>query len=161
MTISEPQDNPPKVPRPLRGIGVSPGTVIARGGVLKRQTLWAGWYHLPTDHIDREVERFTAAIMAAGEAYRTLLETMAPHPVTVRTLDVGGDKYLSRFPGNKAWLDRERNPALGLRSIRFSLHERHLFRSQIRALLRASVYGYLRILLPWCPLRPNRVRPRR
>lgn len=80
--------------------------------------------------------------------YRSLLETMAPYPVTVRTLDVGGDKFLNRFPGNKAWLDRERNPALGLRSIRFSLHERDLFRSQIRALLRASVYGYLRILLP-------------
>jgi len=80
--------------------------------------------------------------------YRQLLETMAPHPVTVRTLDVGGDKFLNRFPGNKAWLDRERNPALGLRSIRFSLYERDLFRSQLRALLRASVYGRLRILLP-------------
>ena len=80
--------------------------------------------------------------------YRQLLETMAPYPVTVRTLDVGGDKFLNRFPGNKAWLDRERNPALGLRSIRFSLYERDLFRSQLRALLRASVYGQLRILLP-------------
>lgn len=66
----------------------------------------------------------------------------------MRTLDVGGDKILNRFPGNKAWLDRERNPALGLRSIRFSLYERDLFRSQLRALLRASVYGRLRILLP-------------
>jgi phosphoenolpyruvate-protein phosphotransferase (PTS system enzyme I) len=66
----------------------------------------------------------------------------------VRTLDVGGDKFLNRFPGNKAWLDRERNPALGLRSIRFSLYERDLFRSQLRALLRASVHGRLRILLP-------------
>jgi len=80
--------------------------------------------------------------------YRQLLETMAPHPVTVRTLDVGGDKFLHSFPGNKAWLDQERNPALGLRSIRFSLYERDLFRSQLRALLRASVYGRLRILLP-------------
>lgn len=80
--------------------------------------------------------------------YRQLLETMAPFPVTVRTLDVGGDKFLNRFPGNKAWLDRERNPALGLRSIRFSLYERDLFRSQLRALFRASVHGRLRILLP-------------
>jgi phosphoenolpyruvate-protein phosphotransferase (PTS system enzyme I) len=80
--------------------------------------------------------------------YRRLLETMAPHPVSVRTLDVGGDKFLNRFPGNKAWLDRERNPALGLRSIRFSLYENELFRTQLRALLRASVYGRLRILLP-------------
>ncbi|WP_051553507.1 phosphoenolpyruvate--protein phosphotransferase [Desulfobulbus elongatus] len=80
--------------------------------------------------------------------YQQLLATMAPYPVTVRTLDVGGDKFLNRFPGNKAWLDRERNPALGLRSIRFSLYERDLFRSQLRALLRASVHGRLRILLP-------------
>jgi phosphotransferase system enzyme I (PtsI) len=80
--------------------------------------------------------------------YRLLLETMAPHPVTVRTLDVGGDKILSSFPGNRAWLDQERNPALGLRSIRFSLYERDLFRSQLRALLRASIHGRLRILLP-------------
>jgi phosphotransferase system enzyme I (PtsI) len=80
--------------------------------------------------------------------YRCLLESMAPHPVTVRTLDVGGDKFLNSFPGNKAWLDQERNPALGLRSIRFSLYERDLFRSQLRALIRASVHGRLRILLP-------------
>jgi len=80
--------------------------------------------------------------------YKVLLETMAPFPVTVRTLDVGGDKVLSSFPGTNAWLDRERNPALGLRSIRFSLFEQDLFRSQIRALFRASVYGRLRILLP-------------
>lgn len=80
--------------------------------------------------------------------YRRLLETMAPHPVTVRTLDVGGDKFLNSFPGNKAWFDQERNPALGLRSIRFSLYEKELFRMQLRALLRASVHGCLRILLP-------------
>lgn len=80
--------------------------------------------------------------------YTTLLHAMAPHPVTVRTLDVGGDKVLNSFPGNQAWLDQERNPALGLRSIRFSLFEQDLFRSQVRALLRASVHGRLRILLP-------------
>lgn len=80
--------------------------------------------------------------------YTTLLQAMAPHPVTVRTLDVGGDKVLNRFPGNQAWLDQERNPALGLRSIRFSLFEQDLFRAQLRALLRASVHGRLRILLP-------------
>ncbi|MDD2465508.1 MAG: phosphoenolpyruvate--protein phosphotransferase [Desulfobulbus sp.] len=80
--------------------------------------------------------------------YKILLEAMAPYPVTVRTLDVGGDKVLKSFPGNNAWLDQERNPALGLRSIRFSLFEQDLFRSQIRALLRASIHGRLRILLP-------------
>ena len=80
--------------------------------------------------------------------YRRLLSTMAPHPVTVRTLDVGGDKFFSYFPGGMAWIDRERNPALGLRSIRFSLHETDLFITQLRALYRASVHGRLRILLP-------------
>lgn len=80
--------------------------------------------------------------------YRQLLESIAPYPVTVRTLDVGGDKFLNSFPGNKAWFDQERNPALGLRSIRFSLYERELFRTQLRAMLRASVHGRLRILLP-------------
>jgi phosphotransferase system enzyme I (PtsI) len=80
--------------------------------------------------------------------YCQLLETMAPHPVTVRTLDVGGDKFLHGFPDNKTWFDQERNPALGLRSIRFSLHEGDLFKIQLRALLRASAHGRLRILLP-------------
>ncbi|MCL2790945.1 MAG: phosphoenolpyruvate--protein phosphotransferase [Desulfobulbus sp.] len=80
--------------------------------------------------------------------YQRLLAAMAPYPATVRTLDVGGDKFLNRFPGNKAWLDRERNPALGLRSIRFSLYEQNMFRSQLRALFRASVHGRLQILLP-------------
>jgi len=80
--------------------------------------------------------------------YKKLLETMHPFPVTVRTLDVGGDKVLNGCPGTTAWLDRERNPALGLRSIRFSLFEQDLFRAQLRALLRASVHGHLRILLP-------------
>ncbi len=80
--------------------------------------------------------------------YKILLEAMDPYPVTVRTLDVGGDKVLNSFPGTNAWLDQERNPALGLRSIRFSLFEQELFCSQVRALLRASVHGRLRILLP-------------
>ncbi len=80
--------------------------------------------------------------------YSSLLDAMAPHPVTVRTLDVGGDKMFKSFPGGMAWMDQERNPALGLRSIRFSLHEIDLLRVQLRALLRASVHGTLRILLP-------------
>jgi phosphotransferase system enzyme I (PtsI) len=80
--------------------------------------------------------------------YRQLLETMAPYSVTIRTLDVGGDKLLHHFPGGMAWMDQERNPALGLRAIRFSLHEIRLFTTQVRALYRASAHGRLRILLP-------------
>ncbi len=78
--------------------------------------------------------------------YREVLETLSPDPVTIRTLDAGGDKLARRLPGQP--LIRERNPALGLRAIRFSLREQSLFTTQLRAMLRASVHGRLRILLP-------------
>ena len=77
------------------------------------------------------------------QAYREVVERMAPHPVTIRTLDVGGDKLVSDID-----LSDEANPALGLRAIRFSLKEEKLFNAQLRAILRASVHGKVRILLP-------------
>lgn len=78
------------------------------------------------------------------EAYRSVLETMGPdRPVTVRTLDLGADKVFGRGEGSA-----ENNPVLGLRSIRLSLREVSLFKRQLRALLRASVYGNLRIMFP-------------
>ena len=80
--------------------------------------------------------------------YSEMIAAMAPLPVTIRTLDVGGDKFSNRLPHNGPRLDLERNPALGLRSIRYSLREPALFILQMRALLRASVHGKLRILLP-------------
>ena len=80
--------------------------------------------------------------------YGELLARFAHRPVTIRTLDVGGDKFSARLPGTKLHLELERNPALGLRSIRYSLREKTLFHLQLRALLRASVRGRLRILLP-------------
>ncbi|OQX14530.1 MAG: phosphoenolpyruvate--protein phosphotransferase [Desulfobulbaceae bacterium A2] len=80
--------------------------------------------------------------------YRSLVEGMAPLPVTVRTLDVGGDKLTTMAALIGSGLIYEKNPALGLRSIRFSLRERHLFRLQLRALLRTARYGRLRLLLP-------------
>jgi phosphotransferase system enzyme I (PtsI) len=76
-------------------------------------------------------------------AYREIIERMAPHPVTIRTLDVGGDKLV---PGID--LSDEANPAMGLRAIRFSLKEKNLFKVQLRAVLRASVYGKARLLFP-------------
>ena len=79
-------------------------------------------------------------------AYRDMATALNPEPVTIRTLDIGGDKLSSRLP--ELHLSRERNPALGLRSIRFSLREKQLFETQVRALLRAALYGRLRILLP-------------
>ncbi|MCI5222694.1 MAG: phosphoenolpyruvate--protein phosphotransferase [Candidatus Electrothrix sp. AR4] len=78
--------------------------------------------------------------------YQELLRVLSPAPVTIRTLDVGGDKLAHQLPGLP--LIQERNPALGLRSIRFSLSEQVLFTTQLRAMLRASPYGRLRILLP-------------
>ena len=75
--------------------------------------------------------------------YRTVLEAMGGRPVTIRTLDLGGDKV----PGNRRW-EREPNPAMGLRAIRYCLSRRDLFRTQLRALLRASVHGNLRVMFP-------------
>ncbi len=77
------------------------------------------------------------------EAYRRVLEAMAGMPVTIRTLDIGGDK----IPSEKGRRD-EANPALGLRAIRYCSRHPELFHTQLRALLRASVHGQLRILFP-------------
>jgi phosphotransferase system enzyme I (PtsI) len=78
--------------------------------------------------------------------YRDMAVALNPQPVTIRTLDIGGDKLASHLPELR--LSRERNPALGLRSIRFSLREKKLFETQLRALLRAACHGRVRILLP-------------
>jgi len=80
--------------------------------------------------------------------YSEVLVRLAPAPVTIRTLDVGGDKFASRLTGSDLHFECERNPALGLRSIRFSLKKPDLLKMQLRAMLRASVHGRLRILLP-------------
>ena len=75
--------------------------------------------------------------------YRRLLEWAAGRPVTVRTLDAGGDKPIPGYT-----VDGERNPFLGMRGIRLSLRHRDVFRIQLRALARASVQGSLKIMLP-------------
>ncbi|MEN2467256.1 phosphoenolpyruvate--protein phosphotransferase [Ornithinibacillus sp. FSL M8-0202] len=77
------------------------------------------------------------------EAYKSVLEQMGDKPVVVRTLDVGGDKELPYLD-----LPKELNPFLGYRAIRFCLENEHVFRPQLRALLRASVYGNLKIMFP-------------
>ncbi len=74
--------------------------------------------------------------------YRAIIERMAPRPVTIRTFDVGGDKVV---PG--LGID-EQNPILGWRAVRFCLSRKDIFLTQLRALLRASVYGKLRIMFP-------------
>ncbi|MCP5143353.1 MAG: phosphoenolpyruvate--protein phosphotransferase [Gammaproteobacteria bacterium] len=77
------------------------------------------------------------------EVYRQLIESMAPRPVTIRTLDLGADKQVDGH-GNPL----EANPALGLRAVRLCLKEPSLFRPQLRAIIRASVYGNVRLLIP-------------
>jgi phosphoenolpyruvate-protein phosphotransferase (PTS system enzyme I) len=75
--------------------------------------------------------------------YKHVLEKMNPKPVVIRTLDIGGDKELSYME-----LPKESNPFLGLRALRLCLERQDLFRTQLRALLRASIYGNLKIMFP-------------
>jgi phosphotransferase system enzyme I (PtsI) len=82
-----------------------------------------------------EEEQFTA--------YARIISEMAPNPVTIRTLDVGGDKVL-----NDLNLGDEANPALGVRAIRLSLMQPQAFRTQLRAILRASAHGRARVFFP-------------
>jgi phosphotransferase system enzyme I (PtsI) len=75
--------------------------------------------------------------------YRDVVEIMAPRTVTIRTLDIGGDKFMS-----DPRLAEEMNPALGLRAIRFSLQSPEIFKTQLRAILRAANFGNVRIMIP-------------
>lgn len=77
------------------------------------------------------------------EIYARLARGAHPYPVTIRTLDIGGEKSLPQLN-----IEKEPNPALGLRAVRFSLRNRDLFRVQLRAILRASAGGNVRILVP-------------
>ncbi len=77
------------------------------------------------------------------QGYRAVVEAMAPHSVTIRTLDLGGDKFVPEIN-----LADELNPAMGLRAVRFSLKERRLFKAQLRAILRASAFGQVRMMFP-------------
>jgi len=78
------------------------------------------------------------------EAYRAAVAAMGGLPVTIRTVDIGADKPLERMAAH----DHALNPALGLRAIRWSLSEPDMFRQQLRAILRASAFGKVRILVP-------------
>ncbi|MCH4123911.1 MAG: phosphoenolpyruvate--protein phosphotransferase [Levilactobacillus sp.] len=91
--------------------------------------------YMDSDQLPTEDEQFVA--------YRRVVQSLAPRPVVIRTLDIGGDKplpYLKQKP--------EANPFLGARAIRQSLAHQNIFRSQLRALLRASAFGNLRIMFP-------------
>ena len=82
------------------------------------------------------------------EAYRDAVQGMRGLPVTIRTVDVGADKPLERLSIHELRHEHALNPALGLRAIRWSLSEPEMFRAQLRAILRASAYGKVRILIP-------------
>jgi phosphoenolpyruvate-protein phosphotransferase (PTS system enzyme I) len=82
------------------------------------------------------------------EAYRAAVEAMRGLPVTIRTVDIGADKPLERMSANELRHEHTMNPALGLRAIRWSLSEPAMFRQQLRAILRASAYGKVRVLIP-------------
>ena len=99
-------------------------------GLYRTEFLYLNRKELPT-----EEEHF--------QAYKTVAEGTAPHPAVIRTLDIGGDKFISHLD-----LAEEMNPAMGLRAIRFSLKEPDIFKIQLRAMLRASAYGKVKILLP-------------
>jgi phosphotransferase system enzyme I (PtsI) len=77
------------------------------------------------------------------QAYRSVAESLKPNPVVIRTLDLGGDKLLSH-----SQIPQEMNPFLGWRAIRFCLVERAIFRDQLRAILRAGVFGDVKIMFP-------------
>lgn len=81
---------------------------------------------------------------AQFNAYHRIVEAMAPHPVTIRTLDLGGDKN----PHNSMYGYQEANPFMGFRAIRFCLEHADVFKEQLRAILRASHFGKVRILFP-------------
>jgi len=103
----------------------------ARGvGLLRTELLFMQSSSLPT-----EEEQFTF--------YRDVLLRSEGWPVTIRTLDIGGDKQLPYLP-----LPKEENPFLGYRAIRISLDQKDLFLAQLKAILRASHFGKCRIMLP-------------
>jgi phosphoenolpyruvate-protein phosphotransferase (PTS system enzyme I) len=77
------------------------------------------------------------------EVYRAIVEAVSPQPVTLRTFDIGGDKFASTFQ-----LPAEMNPALGLRAVRLALREPEVFLTQLRAMVRASAHGDVRIMIP-------------
>ncbi len=87
------------------------------------------------------------------EDYKKILEKLSPLPVTFRTLDLGSDKWPSYLPPLK-----EGNPSLGLRGIRYSLYNEEMFTVQIKAIVKASVYGNPRIILPMISCREDTIK---
>ena len=90
---------------------------------------------MDSDHFPTEQEQY--------EAYRVVAEKLKGKPLTIRTMDIGGDKELPYLD-----LPKEMNPFLGYRAIRISLENKEMFKTQLRAILRASQYGQIKIMYP-------------
>ncbi|QFT89787.1 Phosphoenolpyruvate-protein phosphotransferase [Bacillus sp. THAF10] len=114
-------------PKDVKGVLANGGEGV---GLYRTEFLYMGRTELPT-----EEEQY--------KAYKEVLERMEGKPVVVRTLDIGGDKELPYLD-----LPKEMNPFLGYRAIRLCLEQQDIFRTQLRALLRASSYGNLKIMFP-------------
>ncbi|HHX32279.1 MAG TPA: phosphoenolpyruvate--protein phosphotransferase [Bacteroidales bacterium] len=116
------------------------GSLIDLSEVIKNDANGIGLFrsecvYLERDDYPSEEEQFTI--------YKKLAETMAGKKVIIRTLDIGADKQLEYFD-----MDKEKNPALGYRGIRISLTRPDIFKTQLRAILRASSYGNISIMYP-------------
>lgn len=117
-------------------IGGTADCVIAKGddaegiGLFRTEFLYMERNSAPT-----EDEQFTA--------YKKVAETFGDKPVIIRTLDIGGDKDIPYMN-----MEKEDNPFMGFRAIRYCLSDKKLFKTQLRALLRASAYGNLQIMIP-------------
>lgn len=114
-------------PADVTGVLENGGEAI---GLYRTEFLYMGRDSMPSEN-----EQFNA--------YKSVLERMEGKPVVVRTLDIGGDKELPYLD-----LPKEMNPFLGFRAVRLCLERQDIFRAQLRALLRASVHGNLRIMFP-------------
>nr|WP_028043932.1 phosphoenolpyruvate--protein phosphotransferase [Candidatus Stoquefichus massiliensis] len=114
-------------PKDLEGVRENGGEGV---GLFRTEFLYMESAELPTEDKQYEV-------------YKEILEGMAGKPVVVRTLDIGGDKEIEAID-----LPKEMNPFLGVRAIRLCFQREDIFRTQLRALLRASVHGDLRIMFP-------------
>ncbi|HEY4392355.1 MAG TPA: phosphoenolpyruvate--protein phosphotransferase [Paenibacillus sp.] len=114
-------------PNDVTGVLENGGEAV---GLYRTEFLYMGRSELPSEDVQ-------------FNAYKTVLERMEGKPVVVRTLDIGGDKELPYLD-----LPKEMNPFLGFRAVRLCLERQDIFRTQLRALLRASVYGNLRIMFP-------------
>ena len=114
----------------IKDLGIALQNDAGGIGLFRSEFIYLGQDHNPTEEVQFQI-------------YKTVAETMAGRRVIIRTLDIGADKQCDYFE-----LDKEDNPAMGLRAIRICLTRPEIFKTQLRALFRASVYGNINIMYP-------------